>query len=462
MQEKLILEMLMSNEEYQQKVLPYLKPEYFRGAEQLVYKTIKEYIEKYKVPPTKEALLIDVNNMDINEFTQKESLELIDSIDIGQHFEMKWLLDTTEAFCQKKALFNALYQCNDIVAGKAKLPETAMRGILDEALGVSFDTNIGHDYIEDAEKRWDYYNDPTTKIPFGLDAFDSITNGGVTTKSLSIFMGGVHFGKTSILCNLAANFLMQGLDVLYFTLEMAEEEISKRIDANKLDCDLNEVGNIPKDEFLRKIGLLGAKTQGKLIVKQFSKATAANFRHVIHEMRRKKQRVPRIAIFDYLNLCDSVSIKLGGAINTFSYYKYVAQELRALMIDEDMAGYTGTQTNRDGFNDVDPDMTNTSESFGVPATVDFQLAIISNQDMADMGQMMCKQIKNRFGSVFKTPRFAIGFDRDKQRLYDLDDPTVNVINRTQGIVTANTNTKSKTFGEFNAQNKDKFNFANFK
>lgn len=442
---------MIFNEEFTRKTLPYLKLEYFKErSEKLVFELVKNYIEKYNKEPSKTALLVDLNNLtNIDETAFTSSQELINSF-IDERFELQWLLDGTEKFCQDRALYNALYDSVGILEDKTgKKQRGAIPELLTNALGVSFDTNIGHDYLEDAEARYNFYHNPVNKIPFDVEMLDRITNGGQNRKTLSLFMGGVGFGKTMLLCNLAARNLERGLKVLYITLEMEDQEIAKRIDANLLDCPLSDIIDLTKSAYDQRIARIKSKTVGKLIIKEYPTAAAgaAHFRHLLHELKIKKNFEPDVMYIDYIGICCSSRVKLTANIGMYQYNKFIAEEIRGLAVERNLPIRSATQTNREGFTDSDPGMEHTSESFGVPATIDLQIAIISSKDLAEMNQMMMKQIKNRFGDVYINSRFAIGVDREKQRIYDIEQRQEKAEAALE---------KTRTFSQFNEK------FKNFK
>lgn len=422
--ETTILAHLINNEEYTKKVIAYLKDEYFQDKNQkLVFNLINNYIDKYKSLPTKEALFIDLDAVEgVNQETIDKSRKIIASLDSEESTQLDWLVDQTEKFCQEKAVFNAIMQSIRIIDKKeGDLSKGSIPKILSDALAVSFDTRIGHDYIEDWEERWEYYHTTVSRIPFDLEYFNKVTNGGLPPKTLSVFLAGVNVGKTQLMCHCAGNNLRDGYNVLYITLEMSEEEISKRIDANLLDIPMDDIDAIPKDIFKKKIDRMREKTKGKLMVREYptSQASTAHFRHLLNELRLKKTFKPDIVYVDYINICASSRIRRGQA-NSYEYVKAIAEELRGLAVEFELPIVSATQLNRSGFGSSDIDLTDTAESFGLPATADFMLGLITNDELEEMGQILCKQLKNRLGNKQTNKKFIIGVDRVKMRFYDVD------------------------------------------
>lgn len=427
--ENVIFSNLLFNEGYARKVIPFLKGEYFSDkTDALIFDLIDGHVNRYKGFPSPEALVIDLlNRSDLNENQYTEAKDLISEIksDNVAGYDEEWLLDKTEEFCKDKALYNALMQSIQIVDGDKsgdRLSAGSIPQLLSDALGVSFDTNIGHDYLVDAESRFDFFSRKEHKIPFDLDFFNKITKGGVSKKTLNIALAGTGVGKSLFMCHCAAHNIMSGLNVLYITLEMAEERISERIDANLLDIKLDDLVQMPKDSFVKKINKLRKKTDGKLIVKEYPTACAgsANFRHLLNELALKKKFKPDIIYIDYLNICISSRIKSGANVNSYTYIKAIAEELRGLAIEFNVPIFSATQTTRSGYDSSDLSLTDTSESFGLPATADFMFGLVTNENLEKLNQILVIQLKNRYGDLNYFKKFVIGVDRSKMRLYDTE------------------------------------------
>ena len=424
--ETTILGNLLQNEEYTRKVLPFLKNDYFTSnAEKIVYGTVNDFVIKYNSLPTKEALSIELQEVKINEEEFKETMELLDEIskDTEEYTDLSWLLDTTEKFCQDKAIYNAVVESISILdnpksnQGKGAIPE-----ILSDALSVSFDPHVGHDYLDDSDDRFDFYHRVEEKIPFDLEYFNKITKGGLSQKSLNICLAGTGVGKSLFMCHVASACLSQNQNVLYITLEMAEEKIAERIDANLLDIAVDDLHALPKDMYDRKIENLRKTTKGKLIVKEYPTASANvnHFRALLNELNLKRSFVPDIIFVDYLNICTSSRIKTGANVNSYTYIKSIAEELRGLAVENKIPIVSATQTTRSGYSNTDVGLEDTSESFGLPATADLMFAIISTEQMEELGQIMVKQLKNRYNDPTVNRKFVVGIDRAKMRLFDVD------------------------------------------
>lgn len=422
--EETILGHLAFNEEYARKVLPFLKEEYFVDvAYKVTYKLINGYIDKYNNLPSREALLIELGNVaGLNELSFKTTSEVIGKLnrdDTG----MDWLTDTTEKFCQDKALYGAVSKSIQIMDGTEKtLDKGSIPKILQDALAVTFDTSVGHDYFEDVEARYDFYHRREARIPFDLAYMNEITNGGLPGKTLNIILAGTGVGKTMFMCHNAAGNLIQGKNVLYITMEMAEEEIAKRIDANLMNTALDELMIMPRASYTQKAKKVREMTVGKLLIKEYPTAAASahHFRALLNELNLKKNFKPDIIYIDYLNICSSSRIKMGSNVNSYTLIKSIAEELRGLAVEFKVPIVSATQTTRTGFASSDVDLTDTSESFGLPATADFMIALISTEELADMGQIMVKQLKNRYGDPNKFKRFVIGVDRAKMKFFDVE------------------------------------------
>lgn len=424
MVEETILAHLSGNEDYARKVLPFLNENYFSDYEhKTTYRLVSDYINKFNSLPTKEALLIELGLMQgLNETGYKSTRDVIEGLKRDDS-SMDWLIQTTEKFCQDKALYNAVSKSIQIMDGSDKnLDRGSIPKLLQDALAVTFDTSIGHDYLGDAEARYDFYHRKESRIPFDLSYMNEITNGGLPAKTLNIVLAGTGVGKSMFMCHCAAGNLVQGKNVLYITMEMAEEEISKRIDANLLNVDMQELLELPKDSYIKKIDRLRRNTVGKLLVKEYPTASASthHFRSLLNEAALKQNFVPDIIYIDYLNICTSSRIKPGAQVNSYTFIKSIAEELRGLAVEFKVPIVSATQTTRTGFASSDVDLTDTSESFGLPATADFMVALISTEELADMGQLMVKQLKNRYNDPNKNKRFVIGVDRGKMKLFDVE------------------------------------------
>jgi len=419
---------LIYNEEYVRKVLPFIRPDYFSdNAEKIVFKEIFEFINQYKNPPTHEALVINfTEKKNLTEPQVQEAIELLNKVhsDRDEPTETQWLIEQTEKFCQDKAIYNAIMESVSILDSKSeKRTKGEIPQLLSDALGVSFDNNIGHDYTQDYDSRYDSYHRVESRIRFDLDLFNKITKGGLPIKTLNIALAGTGVGKSLFMCHVAAGNMSQGQNVLYITMEMAEEKIAERIDANLLNIDLDELRTISKEDYTRKFSALKAKTQGKLIIKEYPTAGASvlHFRALLNDLALKKNFRPDIIFIDYLNICCSARIKPGANVNSYSYIKAIAEELRGLAVEFGLPVVSATQTTRSGFSNSDPGLEDTSESFGLPATADFMFALVSNEELEALGQILVKQLKNRYGDPNLHKRFVLGIDRAKMRLYDVED-----------------------------------------
>ena len=426
--EQTIIKNLIYNEEYVRKVLPFIRPDYFSdNAEKIVFKEIFEFINQYKNPPTHEALVINfTEKKNLTEPQVQEAIELLNKVhlDKDEPTETQWLIEQTEKFCQDKAIYNAIMESVSILDSKGeKRTKGEIPQLLSDALGVSFDNNIGHDYTQDYDSRYDSYHRVESRIRFDLDLFNKITKGGLPIKTLNIALAGTGVGKSLFMCHVAAGNMSQGQNVLYITMEMAEEKIAERIDANLLNIDLDELRTISKEDYTRKFSALKAKTQGKLIIKEYPTAGASvlHFRALLNDLALKKNFRPDIIFIDYLNICCSARIKPGANVNSYSYIKAIAEELRGLAVEFSVPVVSATQTTRSGFSNSDPGLEDTSESFGLPATADFMFALVSNEELEALNQILVKQLKNRYGDPNLYKRFVLGIDRAKMRLYDVED-----------------------------------------
>jgi len=431
--EQTILKNLIYNEVYTRKVLPFIKPDYFSdNTERIVFKEIFDFVNKYKNLPTHESLVINfTESKSLTEPQVRESIELLKEIHLSrdEKSEGQWLIEQTEKFCQDKAIYNAIMESVGILDNDNKRSKGEIPQLLSDALGVTFDNNIGHDYINDSDSRYDSYHKVESRIRFDLDLFNKITKGGLPVKTLNIALAGTGVGKSLFMCHVAAGCLSQGHNVLYITMEMAEEKIAERIDANLLNIDLDELRTITKEDYNRKFSALKSKTQGKLIIKEYPTASASSlhFRALLNDLALKKSFKPDIIFIDYLNICCSSRIKPGANVNSYSYIKAIAEELRGLAVENNLPIVSATQTTRSGFSNSDPGLEDTSESFGLPATADFMFALVTNEELEQLNQVLVKQLKNRYGDPNLYKRFVLGIDRAKMRLYDVEDSAQNDI-----------------------------------
>ena len=422
--ERTILAQLISNEEFTRKTIPFLKEEYFQEKpDKILFQEIKKFIEKYNNLPTKESLLIELDNRrDISDTEHNSIIDSMKSLEI-KDFNKKWLMDNTEKFCKDKAVYNAILQGINIIQGKdKKYTAEAIPEILSDALAVGFDTNIGHDYTTDGESRFDFYHKKEERIEFDLEFFNKITKGGLPQKTLNIVIAGTGVGKSLFMCHHAAACLMQGKNVLYITLEMAEERIAERIDANLMNLPMNDLENVSKKMFMERLKRIQDKTTGKLIIKEYPTASAhsGHFRALLNELTLKKSFKPDIIIIDYINICSSSRFKGNANVGSYFYVKAIAEELRGLAVENNVAILSATQLTRGGFNNSDVEITDTSESFGLPATADLMFAIISSEKLEEQNQLAVKQLKNRYNDPSINKRFLIGVDRAKMRLYNCE------------------------------------------
>jgi len=426
--EQTILKNLIYNEEYTRKVLPFLNTNYFSdNTEKIVFKEVFDFVNKYKNLPTHESLVINfTESKSLTETDVKSAIQLLNEIKQNKEekVELKWLSEQTEKFCQDKAIYNAIMESVSILDDKSsKKSKGEIPKLLADALGISFDSHVGHDYINDSDERYDFYHRVEERIPFDLDFFNKITKGGLPVKTLNIALAGTGVGKSLFMCHMAASCLSQGQNVLYITMEMAEEKIAERIDANLLNITLDELHVIPKEDYERKFSALKNKTQGKLIIKEYPTAAAStmHFRALLSELALKKTFRPDIIFIDYLNICSSSRVKPGANINSYMYIKSIAEELRGLAVENEVPIVSATQTTRSGFTNSDPGLEDTSESFGLPATADFMFALITNEELEGLNQILVKQLKNRYSDPNMYKRFVIGIDRSKMKLYDVEE-----------------------------------------
>lgn len=423
--EKTILSNLVHNAEFARKVFPYIKEDYFDdNAAKKIFSTYCEYVGKYNEPPSTEALKISIDRRkDLNEHGFKEVTELIDDLKVDPETNQEWLIDETEKFCQDKDLYNSIRRAILILDGKDKeLDKGAIPEILSDSLSISFDTNIGHDFLEDYESRYDFYHRKEERLEFDIELLNKITKGGLPRKSMTVLLATTGGGKSLVKCHMAATALMYGKNVLYITMEMPEEKISQRIDANLLDITIDELMELPKDVYEKRIKRLVDKTTGKLIVKEYptGSAHAGHFRHMINELRMKKNFVPDIIFIDYLNICSSSRVRGAAAGNSYTLVKSIAEEIRGLAMEFNVPIVTSSQFNRAGYDNSDVDLTNTSESMGITHTADAIFALITSEELEAMGQLMIKQLKNRWGDLGYYRRFVVGIDRSKMKLFNLE------------------------------------------
>lgn len=423
--EHVILNHLVFNEQYGRKAIPFLRPEYFQGhSDRLIFNTIDLYVQKYNSFPSLDALGIELSNKSgIGEEEFKNAINTITSFKKDDTTKLEWLVDQTEKFCQERAIYNAIMNSIQIINGDdQKNDKGAIPQILSEALAVSFDTHIGHDFLEQFESRYEFYHQKEVRIPFDIENMNKITGGGLPRKTLNIVLAGTGVGKSLFMCHCAAANLARGLNVLYITMEMAEEKIAERIDANLLDVPMDQLRSMPHDIYAKKINRLQSKTKGKLVIKEYPTACAgaAHFRHLLNELRLKKNFVPDIIYIDYLNICTSSRMKYGAGTNSYTFIKAIAEELRGLAVEFDVPIISATQTTRGGFANSDVDLTDTSESFGLPATADFMFAIMATEELEELGQLLFKQLKNRYNDPGYMKRFVVGVDRSKMKLYDVE------------------------------------------
>ena len=452
--EFLILRNLLFNEDYARKVIPFIKSEYFEDSNQkIVFEEIFKFIQEYNELATKEVLLIEVEKRnDVNENSFRELVQLIECLE-DVPVESEWLSDTTEKWCRDRAIYQALMESIHIADGNdEKKNRDAIPSILSDALAVSFDNHIGHDYLQDYESRYETYHRKEEKIEFDIDYFNKITKGGLPNKTLNIALAGTGVGKSLFMCHVASSVLLQGRNVLYVTMEMAEERIAERIDANLLNVPIQDIFELPKSMFETKVNNLAKKTQGTLIIKEYPTASAhaGHFKALLNELALKKSFRPDIIFVDYLNICASSRYRGGGAVNSYTIVKSIAEELRGLAVEANVPIVSATQTTRSGYGSSDVELTDTSESFGLPATADLMFALISTDELEELGQIMVKQLKNRYNDLSVNKRFVVGIDRAKMRLYDCEQSAQHDI------------LDSGQEEEYNNEDKPKKSFEGFK
>jgi replicative DNA helicase len=422
--EQKILTNLIYDEHYCRKVIPFIKKDYFQDRKEAILAAeIVKFFNQYNKPASKEVLAIEVSNR--KDLTDKEMAELTEFIGKLEHEPVNedWMMENTEKFCKDKAVYNAILKSISIIDGRDKtLTQDALPSILSDALAVSFDSHVGHDYLDDHDSRYDFYHRVEEKIAFDLEMFNKITKGGLSKKTLNIALAGTGVGKSLFMCHVGASCLVQGKNVLYITMEMAEERIAERIDANLLNLTMDELKVIDRDIFDSRIDKIAKKTQGKLIVKEYPTASAhaGHFRALLEELKLKRDFKPDIIFIDYLNICSSQRMKQGGSINSYTYVKAIAEELRGLAVEYNVPIVSATQTTRSGYTNSDPGLEDTSESFGLPATADFMFALVSNEELEGLNQILVKQLKNRYNDPSYFKRFVVGIDRAKMKLYDVE------------------------------------------
>lgn len=422
--ESSIISNLINNEEFARKVIPHLKSDYFMDrVEAIVASTIMSFFESFNKPATKEIISIEIGNIkgisdkelqDLNQYV--ENLEFVDT-------HTDWLIQETEKFCKERSVYNAIVKSIAIIEGKDQnFTQDALPSILSDALAVSFDNSVGHDYMEDANSRYDFYHEQEERLPFDLEIFNKITGGGLPKKTLNIALAGTGVGKSLFMCHVAAGALLQSRNVLYITMEMAEKRIAERIDANLMNLTMDELKTVDRETFNSKLAKLQKKSRGKLIVKEYptAGAHAGHFRALLEELKVKKNFAPDIIMIDYLNICASQRMKQGGSINSYTYVKSIAEELRGLAIEYNVPILSATQTTRGGYNNSDVGLEDTSESFGLPATADLMFALISNEELQELNQIIVKQLKNRYNDPNYYKRFVVGIDRSRMKLYDVE------------------------------------------
>jgi len=460
--EQTILRNLLTNDEYARKVAAFLQTDYFEGVYKNLFKEFTLFIAKYNKLPSMEAFKIEIDTGDrLNEEQYRHAVEILPNIFTPQSENLEWLIDRTERWCQDRAVFNAVMNSISIIDGKhPTLQKNSIPDVLTKALAVTFDSNVGHDYLENIDERFEFYHKQEERIPFDLDYFNRITKGGLPNKTLNIALAGTGVGKSLFMCHCAASALSQGRNVLYITMEMAEERIAERIDANLMNVDIGALEYMEEKKFKDRVKSIAEKTHGKLIIKEYptGQANTSHFRALLNELKLKKNFVPEIIFIDYLNICASSRMKsMGGSINSYTYIKAIAEEMRGLAVEFNLPILSATQTTRSGYSNDDIGLEDTSESFGLPATADLMFALISNDELANQNQMMVKQLKNRYNDPVTNQRFTIGVNRSKMKLYDIDN-SISVLKKPEddtGPVFDNTTSGQRIQSE-------KKKFSNFK
>lgn len=445
-----VLRNLLTNEDFTRRVIPYLKKEYFEDDHRIVFDTVLNYVGKYNKIPTGEALKIELDESNISSDKYQAAAHLINEVSKPEPVDMDWILEKTEKWCQDRAVFLSIMKSIEIIDGKTEMTQNAIPEILSEALSVSFDQNIGHDYINNSTDRFEFYHKEEARLPFDLDYFNQITKGGLPNKTLNIALAGTGVGKSLFMCHVGAAAMTQGKNVLYITMEMAEERIAERIDANLMNLPIDQLDKLDKNTFDNKIANIAKKTIGKLIVKEYPTGSAhtGHFRALLKELKLKKNFSPDIIFIDYLNICASARMKgLSGSVNTYSLIKSIAEEIRGLAVEFDVPIVSATQTTRSGYSNTDVGLEDTSESFGLPATADLMFALISNEELEGLGQIMVKQLKNRYNDPTSNKRFIVGVDRARMRLYNVEETAQDLVSDSAPQI---------------APQKDKLDFSGFK
>lgn len=452
--EQTVLRNLLTNEGYMRRVLPFIRPEYFDGVYQQMFREVAKFVAKYNKLPNAETFKIEIDESNgFSDEQYRHAVEILPEIFKKDEADEAWLYNRTEKWCQDRALFNAIMESISVIDGKhQKLTKDALPDLLQKALAVTFDTNIGHDYLENVLERYAFYHEQEERIPFDIELLNTITKGGLPNKTLNIVLAGTGVGKSLFMCHLAASALNLGKNVLYITMEMSEERIAERIDANLLDIPIDQIENMSKEMFANAVNKLKTKTNGKLIIKEYptGQANANHFRSLLNELKLKKGFIPQMIMIDYLNICSSSRMKMGGAVNSYAYIKAIAEELRGLAVEFNLPIISATQTTRTGYSSSDPGLEDTSESFGLPATADLMFAMVSNEELEAQGQIMVKQLKNRYNDPNKNKRFIVGIDRSKMRLFDADSTDHNLVDDTP------------VFDKTDINNAEKEKFADFK
>lgn len=447
-----VLRNLVNNDSYTRKVIPFLKKEYFEDVHKDIFDQIVNYVGKYNKLPTGEALGIELESANLTDGQYQQCISVVQEISRTENTDIEWLIDQTEKWCQDRAIHIAIMKSIGILDGKDKeLTKNALPDLLTEALSVAFDTNIGHDYLNDYDSRYEFYHRQEERIPFDLDYFNQITKGGLPKKTLNIALAGTGVGKSLFMCHVAGSVISQGKNALYITMEMAEERIAERIDANLMNVPIDQLANLSKDMFGSKVAQIANRAHGKLVIKEYPTASAhcGHFRGLLKELKLKKNFEPDIIFIDYLNICASSRMKgMGGAINSYSYIKAIAEEIRGLAVEFNVPIVSATQTTRSGFSNSDVGLEDTSESFGLPATADLMFALISNEELDGLNQILVKQLKNRYNDPSSNKRFVVGVDRSKMKLYDVEASAQNIMDSGQQSSMIPASANIRNFSEF--------------
>jgi len=436
--EKTVLSNLVFNDDYYRRVYPYIKGEYFDDSNiKKVFDTYSEYVDEFKQPPSIEALKISLDKRkDMNEDSYQNVMSAVDGLQRDPDTDTDWLVKETEKFCQDKDLFNSIRKAILVIDGEDKeMDKGALPELLSKSLSISFDSSIGHDYIEDYESRYEFYHRKEERMPFDIDLLNKVTKGGLPRKSMTVLLATTGGGKSLVKCHMAANYLLQGKNVVYITMEMAEERIAERIDANMMDTTLDDLKIMPRDVYEKRMSRIAGKSKGKLVVKEYptGSAHAGHFRHLLNELKMKKGFQADVIFIDYLNICSSARVKGAAAANSYTLVKSIAEEIRGLAMEFNCAVVTSSQFNRDGYGNSDVDLTNTSESMGITHTADCILGLITSEELDSLGQLMIKQLKNRWGDLSYYRRFVVGIERSKMQIYDLENSAQNGIGQGQSV-----------------------------